>query len=1120
MRKAILLTLISVGVIAATASIYPYLNVGLNNKTEVSYPTTGLTLKFDNGTMTAISDGTQAGSQAMTNMVYMIFGLGKESSDTTTVDLSCDVNCDSVINAADITALYNYILNGDDTFLATSDVNGDNVVNAGDVTTVYNYILGYNTEPSTSQGGTQSGEPLGEITEGDQTMWVVTGDVSWAFNTQDLDTMTVADGTTIIAMGKTFNVADIDSIYVDNNIVANNTVSVNYDNNTAKVIVAGNIAKNMTASVNGAHVVTLQDANVANEIVYSLAGESNNGSFYQDGSFKATVQLNGLTLHNPDSAAINIRDGKRIAVELVEGTTNNLTDGENGQQKGCFAVKGHTEFKGAGILNITGNSSHAFWGKEYVEVKKTVGEINILGSKGDGFNINQYYLQNGGKVTVKNVADDGIQVSYETDDNDQIVEEEENTGEVTLKGGTLDMTMTSNGGKGVKAATNFVMLDGTFKIVQSGNLVAGDGDLDYGTCVKTGGDILIHGGTVDFTNTAQGGKGLNADGNITIDEANTTTTINIKANGQGGTAEAGSSSGGETPKSYKVYVAKPSSGGGGGYPGGSNAWTNSKIYLYKSDGTLVQQLTNTVTRSSGYSTLTFYYYDFGSADSGTYYFKGDNYSSWNGSYGIQTSTFSGPTSGEDIYYQISSSSQQQNSNPRIYSLTNVTSQYGGTSDQSEENGTSYNAAGIKADGNITIDAGTITVANSGSMSKSIKSKKATVTINGGDITLTPSGAMQVINSDASYSSGIKAVYFVMNGGVLKINSSGVAGKGISTTTITTNGGSITVNNSGNAQSAGSTDDYYTAKGFKTDGNMSLLGGNITIAMTGTGGKGIKVNGNYVQGVTGGDGPILKVSTTGSAAGSSSSGGGFPGQPGGGGVSGSAKAIKVMGAITINGGQSEVTTATNGAEGIESKTSITINGGNHYYKAYDDGMNCAGPIKFAGGVTVVYSNGNDAVDSNYGSTGAIEIGNGCVLAYTSKGDPEEGLDCDNNRYITITGNGYAISGGGSQGGGGGGSTNTIGSAVQGYYLSTSSLSYSTGRYYTIANSSGTNLITYSVEAGFSSKLSLFTAKGMTKSQTYTIEYSTSAPTNATTAWHGVYLGSSATGTTSFTSFTAQ
>ena len=1095
---------------AATAAIYPYLNVGLNNGSEVSYPTTDLTLKFVDGKIVASNAAAELGNNDLASVLYTVFGLGKETQGGNIVG---DVNCDGYVTSADVTAVYDIMLGTDNTFESTADVNCDGYVTSADVTAVYDIMLGI-VDPSTSGGNTTT---VGEITDGNQTMWVVTGDVKWAFTTEQLDTITYNEGISFIAQGKTFNISDVDSIYVDNTAVADNTVDVVYNGNTAKVIVAGNIAKNMTATVNGAHVVALQDANVDTEIVYSLAGESTNGSFYQDGSFKATLQLNGLTLHNPDSAAINIRDGKRIAVELMEGTINNLTDGVDGSQKGCFAVKGHTEFKGAGILNITGNSSHAFWGKEYVEIKKTVGEINILGAKGDGFNINQYYLQNGGKVTIKNVGDDGIQVSQETDDEGNVEQDEENTGEVTLKDGTVDMTISSAGGKGIKTATNFIMLKGSLKIVQSGDLVAGDGDIDYGTGVKAGGDILIHGGTVEINNTAQGGKGLNADGAVTIDEANATTIVNIKANGQGGTAEAGSSSGGDTPKSYKIYFAKPISGGGGP-GGGSNAWSNSSLYLYKSDGTLVQKLTNTVQKSSGYSTITFYYYDFGQADSGTYYIKGDNYSSgWSGTVGIQTSTFTGPTTGEDIYYLISNN-YTQGSNPRVYSLSNVTSQYGGTSDTSEDTGTSYNAAGIKADGNITIDAGTVTVANSGEMSKSIKSK-ATVTINGGDITLTPSGAMKVINSDASYSSGIKAENFVMNDGVLKINSSGVAGKGVSTTTITTNGGSITINNTGGAQAAGTSGDYYTAKGFKTDGNLNLLGGTVYIKMTGNGGKGIKVNGNYVQGNSDGSGATLTVITTGNAAGQSSGGGWGPG--GGGGVSGSAKGIKVMGSIVINGGQSEVTTATNGAEGIESKTSITINGGNHYYKAYDDGMNCAGPIKFAGGVTVVYSNGNDAVDSTYGRSGAIEIGNGCILAYTSKGAPEEGLDCDNNSYITITGNGYAISGGANQGGGGGwGGSSGIGSAVQGYYLSTSSLSYSTGRYYTIANSSGTNLITYSMEASLSSSLSLFTAKGMVKGQSYTIKYSTTAPTNATTAWHGVYLGSTHQGTSSFTSFTAQ
>ncbi len=53
-----------------------------------------------------------------------------------------DVNCDGSVNAADVTALYSFILNGNTTYEATSDVNGDHSINAADVTAVYKIILG------------------------------------------------------------------------------------------------------------------------------------------------------------------------------------------------------------------------------------------------------------------------------------------------------------------------------------------------------------------------------------------------------------------------------------------------------------------------------------------------------------------------------------------------------------------------------------------------------------------------------------------------------------------------------------------------------------------------------------------------------------------------------------------------------------------------------------------------------------------------------------------------------------------------------------------------------------------------------------------------------------------
>ena len=86
--------------------------------------------------------------------------------------------------------------------------------------------------------------------------------------------------------------------------------------------------------------------------------------------------------------------------------------------------------------------------------------------------------------------------------------------------------------------------------------------------------------------------------------------------------------------------------------------------------------------------------------------------------------------------------------------------------------------------------------------------------------------------------------------------------------------------------------------------------------------------------------------------------------------------------------------------------------------------------------------------------------------------------------------------------------------------TSSLGYQTGRYYTLANASGTNLVTYSFQSNCTSNLSFFTAKGMTSGSSYNVKYSTSAPTDATTTWHGLYLGSTATGTSTLTTFTAK
>ena len=47
-----------------------------------------------------------------------------------------DVNGDGTVTSADVTCLYNYLLNGDETYLSTSDVDGDGFITVGDITSV------------------------------------------------------------------------------------------------------------------------------------------------------------------------------------------------------------------------------------------------------------------------------------------------------------------------------------------------------------------------------------------------------------------------------------------------------------------------------------------------------------------------------------------------------------------------------------------------------------------------------------------------------------------------------------------------------------------------------------------------------------------------------------------------------------------------------------------------------------------------------------------------------------------------------------------------------------------------------------------------------------------------
>ncbi len=359
-----------------------------------------------------------------------------------------------------------------------------------------------------------------------QTMWIHTGHVHWAYNTESVGTMPYSSSSLLTVLEKGFTLADVDSVTVASETFADDNVLVKYNNTVADVYVAGNIANHITAQVTGARVAVMQDANVATEYTYTLQGTSSSGCFYHAGSYKMTLVLNGVNLVNPDSAAINIQNSKRIAVQLADGTTNMLADGSANTKKAAFLVKGHAEFAKGGSLTITGNKKHALACNEYMEVKKTVGTITITGAVADAINVSQYFQMNGGTVNIQSCGDDGIQVDAE-DTADPTLD-----GHVLIQGGTLTVNGSADATKCIKAEGSIDITGGNITLNHSGTATWDDTDLKIkeATGLSSDRNITINGdaAVVNIKMTGNGTRGMKCDSTLTA----TAGTIDINCTGE------------------------------------------------------------------------------------------------------------------------------------------------------------------------------------------------------------------------------------------------------------------------------------------------------------------------------------------------------------------------------------------------------------------------------------------------------------------------------------------------------------------------------------------------------------------------------------------------------------
>lgn len=310
---------------------------------------------------------------------------------------------------------------------------------------------------------------------------------STRFTTSELTFL--QDGTAIQVGDSVYAPMEIDSILVVH------TVTVTFAGDTALVDLGH--APEVTATTEGANVNILS-TNTRHELEFVLQGESSHGSLTYEGPLKCKFYLNGLNLHSTKGAAINIQCGKRINLILNPGTENVISDAAGGEQKAAFYCKGHLEVEGSGSLTVTGRSKHGIATKEYMQLKRSTGNITVNGAVSDAMHVGQYFQMNGGTVRLYGQGGDGLQVEQVTLDDDITPDAtKEDNGMMFIRGGSLDITAANDDTKAIKVPCDLTVNGGTFTLVASGD----------------------------------GSRGIQVAGNMLVDQAYSTTTMQIRATG-------------------------------------------------------------------------------------------------------------------------------------------------------------------------------------------------------------------------------------------------------------------------------------------------------------------------------------------------------------------------------------------------------------------------------------------------------------------------------------------------------------------------------------------------------------------------------------------------------------
>ena len=650
-----------------------------------------------------------------------------------------------------------------------------------------------------------------------------------SINLSDIDTIRFNNGDIVVGKAnKQYTIAVVDSATFELENSVGDTVFVTYNGSSVNVI-NPYPEDSITVVSDGANVEVASSVD-RKGVVYYLSGTSTDGSFTLTPSRGYTLVFDNLSLTSATTSPIILNkgaDGSSYAATVNLIGASSIADGSSNTNKGAILSKSKlkiykNENAQSGSLTVTGNYKHAINSSKRLElyggeliiagavtdgfngdgVEVYDGTLKISGVNGDGVDCSEVVRIEGGNVVVESTVDDTKGLKC-----DSIIE---------ITGGNVNITVSGAGSKALKSGYKTILSGGEVTTILSATaaFVDTDGSYSYNAGIKSDTSIVINGGSLKVTGAGIAARALNCDKDVEIsggsftadltgahciETSDTSSVFGIKADGSVnissgtsiiniGTAATASKgikaatvdiSGGELTivnngKYFSSTSSSSSSGSSsqGGRPGqGGSSWgqttttadfVTAKAIKVDTDFTITG---GTVSLTANYGkgiisdgTVTLgakngSESDFklnitaGSSDCGTY--TSGSSSSWGG--------MGGGGGGE--------SRTKVNGKPK----------------------------GISTDGEININAGTITIK---AFDTGILSTSAPINVNGG-----------LVYIDAQYDQGIFAKYSTLtfNGGFVKVSNSYEAFSG-----------KIMIFNEGSSTYAVSSDDAWNA----TDGNES------------------------------------------------------------------------------------------------------------------------------------------------------------------------------------------------------------------------------------------------------------------------------------------------------------